>query len=286
MDRQLRQLRDLQYHLGVPVVIAGDVFDDGWRPHRCPPELINFALRFLPDAFAIPGQHDLPHHRYEDKHKSAYWTLVRAGKLINLAPGSHHRVDDHLILHGFPWSYPPEPLPPTERSNDLEVHLLVAHAYIWISGHSYPGAPEEQRAKNYWEAIRTYDAAVFGDNHKGWMKEMAPENDITQRISVMNCGTFYRRKSAEREYKPVVGILTKAGCIIPHYLDVSQDVIANTAQVNEQLAAKLADFQALVQELTGDNNSPLDFLEAVKLCLRNPEVDDNTKQLVLKLIGG
>ncbi len=42
-----------------PLVIAGDLFDDGWRERRCSPALINLALTYLPDqCYGIPGQHD------------------------------------------------------------------------------------------------------------------------------------------------------------------------------------------------------------------------------------
>ncbi len=163
-DRPLSQLRNLSSGLRVPVVIAGDIFDDGWRPHRCPPELINFAMRALPAAcYAIPGQHDLPYHRYEDRFKSAYWTLVEAKTIVDLHDGKWLSYGDNLILHGFPWNCPIIPNR-CKRKSDLEVHLVVAHAYIWIKDHGFPGAKEEHHARSYATALQTYDAAVFGDN--------------------------------------------------------------------------------------------------------------------------
>ena len=54
--RSLSELNSLKSKLQVPVVCTGDVFDDGWRPSRCPAELINFAIDNLP--FMFPS-HDL-----------------------------------------------------------------------------------------------------------------------------------------------------------------------------------------------------------------------------------
>ena len=72
MLRPLVELRTLATLHNCPIVYAGDIFDK-WNS---PPELINFAIEHLPKGHAIPGQHDLPLHNYEDIRKSAYWTLV------------------------------------------------------------------------------------------------------------------------------------------------------------------------------------------------------------------
>ena len=70
--RVLSQVRAVVETHKCPLIVAGDVFDEGWRAHKCPPELVNFAIRHLPVCYAVPGQHDLPHHRYADVDKSAY----------------------------------------------------------------------------------------------------------------------------------------------------------------------------------------------------------------------
>src|SRR5688572_18895632 len=61
--RKLQEPAHLKNHLEatakIPVICAGDIFDR-WNP---PPELVNFALRFLPNGMiCVPGQHDLPNH--------------------------------------------------------------------------------------------------------------------------------------------------------------------------------------------------------------------------------
>ena len=87
MARPLMELVDLQKQIGKesdgipPILCAGDVFDR-WNS---PPELINFALEYLPpQMYSIPGQHDLPNHNYNEIDRSAYWTLVAANKITNV----------------------------------------------------------------------------------------------------------------------------------------------------------------------------------------------------------
>jgi DNA repair exonuclease SbcCD nuclease subunit len=77
----LRQIDDIARSLGVPVLIAGDVFDR-WN---APAELINFAIDHMPTGvLSVPGNHDLPNHDLDQIERSAYWTLVRAGALSYL----------------------------------------------------------------------------------------------------------------------------------------------------------------------------------------------------------
>src|SRR5687768_17059020 len=78
----LKQVRDLAHPDGLPVLCAGDVFD------RCnaPAELINFALKHLPDEMiCVPGQHDLVGHRIDSMHRCGYGVLKQAGKIIDVS---------------------------------------------------------------------------------------------------------------------------------------------------------------------------------------------------------
>jgi hypothetical protein len=107
--RPLKEVRELQNEHQCVVICAGDIFDrnrkisDGWD---APAELINFALEELPDGmYAIPGQHDLPNHQYIDIGRSAYWTLVKIGKIKNIAPGHFTNIGPYLQLFGFPPGY-------------------------------------------------------------------------------------------------------------------------------------------------------------------------------------
>lgn len=279
MDRQLYQLRELSAGLRVPVIIAGDIFDDGWRPHRCPPELINFAMRALPAAcYAIPGQHDLPYHRYEDRFKSAYWTLVTSKTIVDIPPDKVLYTGENLVLHGFPWNHPITPNK-HKRKSDLEVHLVVAHAYIWTKDHSYPGAKEEQHARAYAPALQTYDAAVFGDNHSSFHK-------VVHDFHLWNGGTFYRRKSDEKNYQPAVGILTRSGKVVRHELDVSQDKFLTTEEVVERVLNSGAIFGDFAKALENLGEGPINFSELCRQALESGDKDKAVRNVVIRLLGG
>lgn len=222
MRRPLRELTRLAKRLEVPVICAGDIFDR-WM---VPPELINFAIQEFPKCYAVPGQHDLPNHVYEDIERSAYWTLVEAGVVQHIEKGTPTRTD-YLELHGFPWGSDPSPCTSKER----ETKIAVVHKYCWTGQYKYPQAPKENEVGNY--TLAGYDAAVFGDNHIGWIKG-----------TICNCGGFYRRTSADLNRQPFVGVLMSDGTIKRHLLDTSDDVYSKEteASVAETGSIELAQF--------------------------------------------
>lgn len=279
MERGLKELRELQHLYRVPVYCAGDVFDT-WK--SCP-ELINFALDKLPTMYAIPGQHDLPFHSYEEKHKSAFQTLVHAGKLMLMEPGCPHFEKDPIatkseentiVAMGTPWNgkiYRPGPL-------GKSIYLAIVHRYIWIPGHSYPNAPKESRVKSLKDELSGYTIAVFGDNHKGFQSQIGD-------CSVFNCGTFFRRKVDEIGYRPTVGIIKSDGTIVPHYLDTSEDKFID---IDSALAPieKLLDMSSFLAELASLGDSGLNFVDAVRQFVTKNGVDKRIHKILEEALHG
>lgn len=266
MGRSLCELHGLvKTHKDAVIVCAGDVFDR----YNSSPELINWTIANLPWMVAVPGQHDLPSHVFEDVEKSAYWTLVEADALRHLdVPTKFGKV----WLYPFPWGTEPK-FPKSEKEAGC-VHLAVCHRYIWKDRQtSYTGADESKKSSKYAESLRGFDAAVFGDNHLGFSDRVAGCN-------VFNCGTFFRRKSDERHYRPQVGLLYEDGTIVPHYLDTSKDVYLEEDPLSQK--AVLSDAADFIEELKSLGADSLDFREVVSRRLDG--IDAEVRKLVLDAI--
>jgi len=260
------ELRRLAVVNSCPVVCAGDVFDT-WRS---PPELINWAHDQLPTMYAVPGQHDLPYHSLFDIKSSAYWTLVQTGRIINL----EHKVpntDNNVTMHGFPWGTEIHPCP-VKKKNRM-VQLAVIHAYCWTKGCNYPGATEECRVTKWREELSTYDAVIFGDNHKGFLS-------TKQKPHILNCGTFMRRKADERLYKPKIGLLHANGDI--SVVDNSPDgeVFLDTPDVLEPDPKRILQLTEQLHELYRDGI--INFLEALDHFTEDKQTRKEVRNLILK----
>lgn len=273
--RQLKRASETCNKLAVPVpiIFAGDLFDDGWRPHRCPPELINFAIENVPVMYGVPGQHDLPYHRYEDIHKSAYWTLVKAGKIIPLEPDNPVEVGN-LRLHGFPWGHPVSPL---KDPHDLLIEVAVVHSYVFTKTTGHPGADPNQRVKGYDKNLKGYDIALFGDNH-------TPFQSMSKcGCLVYNNGGFMRRKSDEVNCTPSVGLIKSDKTMERKYLDVSKDKFLDREEIEVMVGGGI-DAEDLINELNALGDAPISFKELLSKAL-DSGVREGVRQAVLRAMG-
>jgi hypothetical protein len=266
MKRPLKQLCDLAADYSVPVICAGDVFDR-WNS---PPELINFALTHLPEMYAVPGQHDLPNHSYEERKRSAYWTLVEAGRITELGKGDV--VGSGLLCNGFPWG---EDVRPPIKEDGMWV--AVIHKYIYRTDEGYPGAPKEQRVAGYSKALEGYDVAVFGDNHIGFHWD----GDNRTFCQVFNCGSLMRRNIDQRDYEPMVGLLHSDGTVKPHFLDCSEDKFIDEERTGAEPITGL-DLTRFMEELEELGGGELDFRSAMDFYFKRTEVDKSVQKIVLE----
>ncbi len=257
----LAEITDLQRKYNCPILCAGDIFDknkkvaDGWDASA---ELINFALEYLPaNMYAIPGQHDLPNHRYENISRSAYWTLMKADKIKNVKELSPIELPNFIVC-GFPFG---SEICPLNYTTD-KVKIAIIHKYVWSGNHRYPNAPDEAKLTgNKTQYIDRkwfgYDVIVYGDNHKGFMVGMG-------KTTVFNCGTLMRRKSDEINYKPQVGLLLESGKVVPHYLDISEDKYIESDEDSAEPKEEKLDLSSVMQELKKLGKTDLDFEDVMK----------------------
>lgn len=267
MDRPLDQLRKICIHYSCPCICAGDVFDSP----DAPPELINWLMKSLPpDFYAVPGQHDLKWHSYEDIKKTAYWTLVQSNTIYNIPPKGSIPVGN-LYLHGFPWEHevhhnPMEP-------HTLCLHLAVIHQYIWDRWHRYKDASRNEYYKKMWKNLKGYDFAMFGDNHKGFLH-------LGKKCHVLNCGAFMRRDIDQINYQPKVGLLHANGGITMYKLDCSKDKFIDPIAIKE-LESKELNLTEFMEDLLSLGAKAVDFKQAIKHWCRKHHVSKTTRNLIL-----
>lgn len=268
--RPLIEVEALALKYDCRVVAAGDIFDR-WNS---PPELLYFAIEHLDGWVCIPGQHDLPNHEYAARNRSAYGVLSRCGKILDI-PGDNSptQIARDVYMHAFPWDHPVVPLP--QREPGAKIHIAVVHAYIWATGSGSPGATLPGNLAPAWEdRLAGYDAAVFGDNHKGFRYK-----------NIWNNGTLMCRKSDERDYRPRVGLLHDDGHIEAHYLDTSQDKWVDDLE-SARTAEHILDSTEFIDGLRGLGNDSLDFRDYVRRYVLERGIAGRTRDLVEAALEG
>jgi len=251
-------------------VIAGDIFHK-WNSSA---SLINFAIeqfaRFRKidiDVYAVPGQHDLPYHNYEDISRSAYWTLIQAGVVKHLDKVTHLK---DVTLHPFAWGKDVTPLDEKVWGKPVagHPHLAVVHKYVWASGStSYPGAKEDERVNAYTKKLDGYDAALFGDNHKGFKAG-----------KINNNGTFMRRNKDERLYHPTYGLLYRDGTQERVCFETQDSWISD----HFDLLDKKMSVEGFLEVLNNHGETFLDFHDSMNQYLDVNKIPKEVREMILK----
>jgi hypothetical protein len=279
MLRSLQEIYQLVKKHEVPLIIAGDIFER-WQS---PPELICFAVnvfRGIEDVYAVPGQHDLPNHRYEEVGRSAFGVLDAAGVVRDIADFGI-QVHNEMTITGFPWGWDVLPYDPGIPGTESMAIALI-HSYCWMrEKDAYPGAPEDKHISKWGKLLDGYDVAVFGDNHIGFSISVDTPSGT---CLVVNCGTVMRRTRKEFLYRPAVWLLCrdKDGTIgvEPHYLDISQDQWLDVREEAELVASSNMDLQQFMEELEDLGDDSLDFTVALKQWLEREDVGDSVRAAI------
>jgi len=268
-EKVLQELNDLQESHRCPIFCAGDIFDV-WKS---PPELINWALEHMPSMYTIPGQHDLPNHNLKEVHKSAYWTLVQAGKVIPLETYTEFIEFTDIAIHGIPYG---QSIKKIKKCKGWK-NIAVIHEYNWIPKFKYPKAPAKHKITKDRKEFKGYHAIVCGDNHRAFQTKIG-------KTLFFNVGGAIRRDSNEKDYQPRVGLLEEDGNIVNwellssntdvHLLSEEKDTNANDNQMDE-----------LMKELEKIGDAKHNFASAVNQYMDAHETEDNVRQIILKALG-
>ena len=287
----LRALSRLQARYEVPILCAGDVFDY-WA---APPELINFAINNLPTMYAIPGQHDLPWHGYEEQHRSAYATLVYADRIEDL--GSYSQRDrstqtpfiyqlrdrDYwLAIYPFPWGY--VPYARSELQNDDRyLHIALMHRYVWCDGTGHPGADPAARVEGWGRVLSGYDVVITGDNHTGFTAKAGLQGPTRPATIVYNCGALIPRAADERTLRPAVGLVMADGRVERHYLEGYPDAWADDPPVaaGARGAVDLAGFLSSLGNLA---TAATDFRETLRRAANAEGAAPDLRQFIQEVL--
>ena len=272
----LQQLDKLCRRYECPLIIAGDLFDR-WNP---PSELVNLALSYLPDdCYAVPGNHDLSSGGMEDIKKTAFWTLVKAGKITLLR--TDRPIDlasaNPLRLHGFGHK---DELHPLEDPQDFFIEVAVVHQYVWASDSKHQMAREEALIGKVLKNLTGYNAAIFGDNHLHFAWRPTPRDEC--QCHIWNCGAFMRRKSDEVELTPCIGLLHIDGSFTQHLLDVRKDKFLDPNELTTLI--KDEHVEDFIQELSELQDVAIDFGERVRQAVKG--VSPQIARLALKSLEG
>lgn len=186
---KLKFIKDLVRFENLTPLHAGDVFNH-WKPS---PQLINLAIRELPEILACPGNHDLPNHNIDRLNESGFGVLNLVDQIIFL---QIPLISDNVMVMFIPWdgTLMNFPTDPEATKKILIIHTMVHSTKTKL----WPGA-ESISAKKLLQTYPDFDLIVTGHNHQSF--SMQHEGRW-----LVNPGCMTRQKINEEEYRPAVFI--------------------------------------------------------------------------------
>lgn len=255
-------------HDSMPLVMSGDLFDR-WN---AAPELINFALKYLPPMIAIPGQHDLPYHSLTNIERSAFLTMACADKITYVGPAGRVGVDGGMITC-FPWGV--ETKKPEPALDGLQI--AIVHAYCWKTGCDFPGAPPEGHVDRWAKRLAKlgYDVAFFGDNHKPFKAEY-------DKITIVNCGPIMRRSANDADIEPSVWLLYSDGSVKRKKLNLEEQLLTRKQMV-AKVESQAGDFDAFIEDARQISAGSFEFMDILMEIMERRRVRRELREQVMKL---
>ncbi len=272
MKKPLDDLAQLSSVYNAPILCAGDVFNH-WHAE---PELINFALKFFPEMYAIPGQHDLPNHNINLIEKSAFWTLVLADRIIPVITKEPVMAKNGIILHGFPFGIKLKHLKIKVKKKH---HIAMVHDFFWRKGHTHPKASRNSHMSKFKKRVLGYDAVVFGDNHKGFKAKL-------NGVPIWNCGSLMRRKLDEKQYQPRIGLLCASGKIQTHWISRKNEKFKSLEEDFKGTSAGTThDIVDILHGLREAQEHNFDYIEAVEFLLGRYSEKDEVRKILMEALN-
>jgi hypothetical protein len=162
------------------------------------------------------------------------------------------------------------------------VTLAVCHRYCWIEGNVHPGARPEDHADALRKELAGFDAAVFGDNHSGFLASRRAGD-----TAVLNCGTLMRRTTAEVKYSPAYGVLYTNGCFARVQSTAPAKDRFREGSPLETVAGLSPDLVALIEDLPDQMSDQAAGLRDFRheLMRRLKGLSPDTRREVLDAVG-
>ena len=167
--------------------------------------------------------------------------------------------------------------PQDKKAIASKIPIAVVHRYVWNHQHCFEGAPSKSyvRERNLAKALHGYRAAVFGDNHKGFI-------DNAGECTVINNGAFQCRNSDERTYNPFVTLIQKnTVTVVP--LDCRDDKFIPKEEA-ALIEEKTFGVQQFLTELGKLASQDLNFKDAIDTYFSKYEVTEGAQRMIRKAL--
>lgn len=255
---KLQQIHDC------PVIHTGDLFEH-WKPS---PYLLSKTMEHLPLKFwTVYGNHDLPQHSFEERHRCGIYALEKAG-FLKVMEGTHWGDFPEKASHAI--HIPIHPI----GSHNI-INILVWHVMNYQGRKPWPGCTDPSAA-SLLRKYPDYDAIFTGHNHK-------PFVETYQGRLLVNPGSLTRQNADQIDFKPRVYLYyADTNTVEPVYLPIQDDAISRShIERDEERNDRI---EAFITKLDGDWVAGMSFEANLEAFLQAHSIRETVKQKIYKAL--
>ncbi|RLB92547.1 MAG: hypothetical protein DRH76_11155, partial [Deltaproteobacteria bacterium] len=249
----------LQRKHGCLVIHAGDLFDH-WKPS---PYLLSKTMEYLPSQFhTIYGNHDLPQHNFEERHRCGIYALEKAGVL--------------KVLSGTHWGDLPDSSNIDIPYNRTELRcILVYHVMTYQGRTPWPGCTDPMAAKLL-RKYPEYDLIHTGHNHKAF-------TETHEGRLLVNAGSLTRQDADQINFKPRVYLYyADDNTVEPVYLPIQEDAVTRAhIERDEEREQRI---EAFITQLDGDWVAGMSFEANLEAFLQTNKIRKTVQEKIYKAL--
>jgi hypothetical protein len=258
--RKLDFLFDTARTLNVPVLIAGDIFDN-WKPsHKLVAQVIELSKGVM--VIVVPGQHDLPSHSLTLLDKSGLGVLKAHGWHV-LTKGCV-AVFNGITVAGYAFGETPPA--------GVQTTVLLWHAMNWTHTVPYPGcdAPNVSVLAKRYPKVKLI---LTGDNHQPFCTDRTINPGSMMRLTADQSSHRSRFYAVDNklEFKAV-------------YFPIEQGVISTIHL--EKARERNEKMESFITSISKSTEISLSFEANMDKYFEKNKTDDAVKTMVLKSMEG
>ncbi len=264
---KFRMMCNYAREFGVPILIAGDIFDN-WKPsHRLVAQVINWTTGLM--VIAVPGQHDLPQHNLQLLDKSGLGVLEAHGWHVLRGGGGGRELIPGLLIEGYSFGEEPQKY--------IKADVILWHTMNYPGKPPYPGC-EAPHCSKLVDRFPNVKLIITGDNHETFTFTR------NETVRIINPGAMMRATADQVDHEPVFFTVDKHLSCQRVKFPIEQGVISDRHLVR----AKKRDekMESFITSITKSTEISLSFESNMEKYFEKNKTDAAVKTMVLKSMEG
>jgi len=247
------------------VIVLGDIFHS---TNETTNEVISLVQEFallLEETdlklYILAGNHDLPQHNLDNIHRSAFNVLLNSKNI--------HHLSEIKEINGMKIS-----AANFGAEDDYSSEIVFKHILCFPENAKLPPSDKIVKPSELFANYKNAKYIFTGDYHKHFVY-------TKNKKTLINSGCLLRQAADMIDYEPCVLLLDFYNEMDYKVCPIIDDEKLVTDEYIEKEEMRNSRIEAFIERIKENESVTFDFLSNIELTMRNNDVDENVKKVIL-----